>query len=347
MEVYNLNMRDYEEMDLLGYSMKEISSWYIKGNLPVLNVIATPYNTPLIFVEIIGEAIKRNKKVLYITNQEEERNELIRYIKLKLNYRSYSYIKNAEEKTSANIIFINHNEAINYKDKVELVIYDNVNSYTAFSRIEIQVLLDHLYKYTSRIITYSIERIFFNSPVFEAPTIGGSYPIREPRVLTTRIDLSKDIPYIIYDYFSWFVKVNRKVIIYTPNRAATFKVYNYLLTIKDKLKAVIHKLEDDRRDKNVEYLMKAKNLPLIIITNCYEDNYQDMRDIDVIVFNADHRIFDYKKLLFFCGKVGLYNKGGQGEVILLANETTEEMEEAKNITRRFNKVAWERGFFSG
>lgn len=346
MEVYNLSMRDYEEMDLLGYSSKAIKSWYLKGKDPVLNVIATPYNTPVVFGEIIGEAIKMNKKILYITNQEEDSNELIKYIKSRLNYRSFSYIKKAEDKNSTNIIFISHEEAMNYKDNLELVIYDNLNSYSPYSRIEIQILLDHLYKSTSRIITYSTERIFLNSPVFEAPTIGGSYPIREPRVLTTRIDLSRDIPYIIYDYLSWFAKINRKVIIYTPSRTATYKVYNYLASLKDKLKAVIHKLEDDRKDKNIEYLMKAKDVPLIVITNCYEDNYKDMRDIDVIVFNADHRVFDHKKMLFFCGKVGLYNKGGQGEVILLANETTEEMEAARNITRRFNKVAWERGFFS-
>ncbi|WP_426348909.1 hypothetical protein ACPWSR_14315 [Alloiococcus sp. CFN-8] len=339
-------MRDIVEMDLMDYSSEAISSWYSKGELPVLNVIATPYNTPVIFGELIGEVIKKNKKILYITNVEEEDNQLIKYIKSRLNCRSYSYIRKGKEKTSANILFINHEAAMDYKDDVELVIYDDLNGYSTYSRLEIQILLDHLYKYTRSLITYSTERIFCNSPVFEAPTIGGSYPIREPRVLTTRIDLSRDIPYIMYDYLSWFTKINRKVIIYTPNRSATYKVYNYLVSLKDKLKAVVHKLEDERKDKNIEYLMKAKDLSLIVITNCYEDNYKDMRDIDVIVFNADHRTFDNKKLLFFCGKVGLYNKGGQGEVILLANETTDEMDVAKNTARRFNKVAWERGFFS-
>ncbi|MGM9974300.1 MAG: hypothetical protein ACI33K_09715 [Clostridiaceae bacterium] len=339
-------MRNYVEMDMLDYSSNAINSWYKKEEIPVLNVIATPYNTSVVFGEVIGEVIKKNKKILYITNQEEEDNQLIKYIKARLNCRSFSYIRKGKEKTSASIIFINHEAAMDYQDDLELVIYDNLNGYSPYSRIEIQILLDHLYKYTRKIITYSTDRMFLNSPVFEAPTIGGSYPIREPRVLTTRIDLSRDIPYIIYDYLSWFAKINRKVIIYTPNKSSTYKVYNYLASLNDKLKAVIHKLEDDRKDKNIEYLMKAKDVSLIVITNCYEDNYKDMRDIDVIVFNADHRIFDNKKILFFCGKVGLYNKSGQGEVILLANETTEEMEAAKNITRRFNKVAWERGFFS-
>ena len=62
-----------------------------------------------------------------------------------------------------------------------------------------------------------------------------------------------------------------------------------------------------------------------------------------MVYFANDPEFNYKKLIYFCGSVGRGEKDWKGEVIFLSNEETEDMEKAKNITRNFNKEAWEMG----
>jgi len=72
------------------------------------------------------------------------------------------------------------------------------------------------------------------------------------------------------------------------------------------------------------------------------ENLNNINDIDIIVINAENSRFDYKKIVYLCGKVGAREKY-LGEVILISREVSDDMEKAKDITRYFNKLVWERG----
>ena len=68
--------------------------------------------------------------------------------------------------------------------------------------------------------------------------------------------------------------------------------------------------------------------------------------INVIVYFADDDNFSHKQLLCLSSKVGRYENEHKGEAIFLANAETEQMDEAKNIARKFNEKAWERGLLN-
>ena len=84
----------------------------------------------------------------------------------------------------------------------------------------------------------------------------------------------------------------------------------------------------------------------IIITDSISENFSDMDDTDIIVYFADDIRFDYKKLTYLSARAGRSEKDFKGEVIFLANEETFNMIKAKDITRNFNKKAWDLGFLS-
>jgi late competence protein required for DNA uptake (superfamily II DNA/RNA helicase) len=84
----------------------------------------------------------------------------------------------------------------------------------------------------------------------------------------------------------------------------------------------------------------------IIITDEYKDKFSGFDDTDIIIYFADNATFDYKKLIFFCGKAGRSDKIKSSEVIFLANQETWNMEKAKSIIRNFNKEAWEKGLLN-
>ena len=72
-----------------------IQKWY-KKETKALSIETTPYNTNLIFTDIIEVLIKENKKVIYVLNENNYNKDLIDYLKKKeLNF-TYSYIKENE-----------------------------------------------------------------------------------------------------------------------------------------------------------------------------------------------------------------------------------------------------------
>lgn len=332
--------------NIYDYIFKKLYDFYINDTLFILNLISTPYNTSLILVEFIKQLIYDNKNILYITNKEEKNIEVLKYIKREKIFKSYSYYKSGDNEVSANITFTNHENAIYFNKNVDIIIYDDIEGYSPYSKVEIQELLNYLYKYSSKIITYSIEPIFLNTTVVDVPCVKGNCPITEPRFLSTRIDLKKDIPYMMYEYLTWFTTLKRKVVIYTPDEESSDRIYEYLLALKEKLNTLIYRFRGNKKDKNLEYLLKSRDVPILVVTNNYEDYFESLSNLDIIVFNAEHIRFDYKKIVYFCGKVGLFNNKTKGEVLLLSNEITMDMEKAKDITRKFNILAWERGFLS-
>ena len=64
-----------------------------------------------------------------------------------------------------------------------------------------------------------------------------------------------------------------------------------------------------------------------------------------MVYFADNPQFDYKKIVYLCrGRdIGRGENSLKEEVILLANLESIHIEEAKNITRDFNRKAWKMG----
>ena len=67
--------------------VSKINKWYNKQS-KILNIITNPYNTALIFINIIKMSIKENKKVLYVWNGEKCKEEiLVELKKEKLNFK--------------------------------------------------------------------------------------------------------------------------------------------------------------------------------------------------------------------------------------------------------------------
>ena len=59
---------------------RRIYSWY-KSGIKTLSISTCPFNTNIIFVDIVSYFISMRKKVLYISDEEVSRKEVIRWIK--------------------------------------------------------------------------------------------------------------------------------------------------------------------------------------------------------------------------------------------------------------------------
>ena len=322
----------------------KISKWYNKQS-KILSIVTNPYNTSLIFLNIIKSLIKEKNKILYVWNGEGYNRELIESLKKDgLNFK-YSYME--EKEISANLVFVNFKNIRNIKGCYDLCIIDDISKYSTFSKEEIREYIEYLYIYSKRIISYSIEKIINMGTSFNISDLIRREVFVEPRIITTRVKLDEDMPYTLYDYLMWIKSNNRKVIIYAPNEEKINKIFNYYtneLKIKD---IKIIKFLKNNTVKDIEYIYKIKNKSVFIITNNIREYSKGEVGIDIVALFADESFYNYKKILYFCADVGKNIKNKyMGEVLLVAKDISEDMDLAKDMTRGYNKNIWERGLLS-
>lgn len=318
----------------------EILNW-AKGKEKILNVCTLPYNSSDIFLKVVLFYLDNRKKVLYITEEDESNIEIINLIKKCSAFREYSYIRKENISCDKNLIICNHEIALGIKEKFDLVIYNDISTFSKYKNCEVMENIIKNSTENNKCICYSLQSIFVNAREITIPVRNNNMPLPEPRFITTRINLNEEIPFVMYEYLNFSMECNRKVIIYVPDEETVINLYNYLDNLKKNLSKNISFFIKGKTDRKV-YESFSKIKRAIIITNEFKDFSCDLKDIDVIVYLAENTIYDCKKLMYICGKVGSKENTNRGEVIFLSGEVTIEMEKAKNIARSYNKEAWER-----
>lgn len=340
-------MMIYKTSNFVGYKDKvgeSILNWSY-GREKALNVIAAPYSSPIVFLKIILKYVEAPKRVLYITGESEDNIQIINLIKKHTDFREYSYVRNNIVFANSMLSVSNYKNAVKLKEAYDLVIYDDITSFTEYNNFEIMDLAIKCTKDTGRMIVFAVESIFKNQRDIIIPIRENKRPLVEPRYVLTRIDLNREMPYMIYEYLNFSVDSDRKVVIYLPDSRGVHNVFNYLLNFRNSLSKNIMFYIHGESDEKVLYNF-ARIKRAILVTDDYKDRFVSLDDTDVIVYTADSAIFDYKKLVYFCGKAGRSDKLRTSEVVFLANSENYEMDKAKNIIRYFNKEAWEMGLLS-
>jgi late competence protein required for DNA uptake (superfamily II DNA/RNA helicase) len=319
----------------------EILEWSF-GQEGFLNMVSIPYSSPEIFIKVMLNYVNRGKKVVYITNEEYENIRIFETIKKYTDFRDYTYIRNNSTNTSSRLKVCNFNIAINLNEKFDLAIYDDIMSFPTYSNYEVLDLISKVSCVGTKVIVHSIESMLKNKREIVLPIKYNRSPVVEPRSIITRVDIDKDIPFVVYDYLKWSIISDRKVIIYVPNQRKIDKVYSYINNYCSEFSKSIICYEKCKKDKK-QVINFKKMKRAVLITDNFEEAFSDMKAVDVMVYFANYPEYDYKKLIYFCANVGRSEKGNKGEVIFLANEETDDMEKAKDIMRNFNREAWEKG----
>lgn len=298
----------------------EINKWYNNHDEKVLNIICEPYQSLNIIYKLIIDKIKINEKILYV-------GKIKKHLKIFENYDGI-------------IDFCDFNNIFKVRGEYDLIVYDDISFY--YNRIELEEKEDiaYLIRRTKKIIICSIEVMLNNVNVLEISNLKKQRHFLEPRVITTRLDLTNSMPYVLYDYLRWFNKEGRMVIIYVPNKykgEVIFKYYTNTLSLEKDIYILQSKEKELLNDIN---RLKFKDKSSIIITDKLHEYIDDIKDIDIICYFSDDKFFDYKKIIFTCGAL-TKNYTNERELLLICNEESKNIEQCKSISRRFNKFIWE------
>ena len=324
---------------------KEILKCPLNGKRRI-DVVSAFYNSSDIFLKTIIAFANSKKSILYVTNEDERCIDIIYFINKFSNLGQHTYTTEIDDINVNEYLHIcSHENALKLQEKFDLVIYNDVRSFPKYDKEQIRNILLKRCKSDGTAIAYCVENVLNEGKTIMFPLKNTNIPIIEPRIITTRINLSMDIPLVVYEYLNWSIISNRKVIIFTPDEEKANAVFEYLSNFKKKLSEnmflFISKKSDD--SIKVKFMNKDKG---IIVTNDFEETYLEFHSVDVMVYFADNIKFNHKQLLCLSSKVGRYDNTQRGEAIFLANVETVQMDKAKNIAREFNEKAWERGLLN-
>ncbi|KGM96240.1 hypothetical protein Z968_06925 [Clostridium novyi A str. 4552] len=334
--MYTVNKNN---MDIKNRIIDKMFKWSLSDE-KFLNIVSPPYNFSEIFLKLIMFFIRNRKRVLYITNEKSHNiiiiNDIIKYT----NFINYTYYDGNKYSKKSPLVIVSSDKVKSINDRFDLVIYDDIKGFSDNTIEEVLEITLNLCKQHGKIITYFIEKIFHNNNEITFPIRDNFMPIIEPKFIETRIDINKDIPYVIYEYIKWSIKDNRKMIIFVPDENKVENVYKYLYKYCKDLTPNTIKYINGKSSSKVLYNIKDLN-DCIVITNNISNIDFNFKSLNVMVFFADSEEFNYKKLVYLCGKVGINENRHTGEVIFLGNCETNDIDKAKKITRYFNKKAWE------
>ncbi|MBP1744057.1 MAG: hypothetical protein H6Q58_1035 [Firmicutes bacterium] len=330
--------------DIIGEAKEKVSdliySWSRSGK-DKLDVVTLPNNRADIFIKTILGAVDEGENVLYITD-EKDNVKLIEGVKRNSDFRGYTHLRKYAKSSLSELTVCSTATAKEIEDTFDLVIYDEINSMPKYRDEEIIELAETKTRADGKCIIYSVKNKFSKREGILLPVGDRKVPMIEPREIITRIDMNKDIPFVVYDYIKWSIGTGRNVLIYVPDKAKAEKVYGYISRYwADKCSSVSCFISGEADMKIAENFLKKDRA--IMVTDELENPPGATPDTDIMVFFAGDSRFSGKILTHLASRVVKMERHSMGEVIFLCGENSGSVEEARDIIRRFNREAWEMG----
>ena len=298
-----LNLESFNE--IVDFKEKEIMDECNFG-AQYINIVASPYSNTEVLKRLMENSLKRGEKILYIGN-------------------------NIYGKEMVNVKFSSYDNAIYVREKFSLVIYDDISSFSRYSRFEILSLISRIIKDSNiKVIAISTEAILNSVETIYLPSIYNNNVFCEPRVIKTTIDFYEEIPQNIFEYLTYFMDSNKDVVVVIPREDKLNKVLENIVSLKDQLKY-------KNVSKNTIGESKGKNIVITSKNNIWK--LPKERCENVIVYCPKVESYHYKELLYISA-MGNYGDN-KGEIIFLTTKSFFYIEKACFVARKFNKMLWE------
>ncbi|MFA9397721.1 MAG: hypothetical protein ACERKV_05585, partial [Clostridiaceae bacterium] len=94
-----------------------------------LNIVSIPYNSSVVFLEALLYLFNMNKKVLYITNENEKDIQIINILKANSQFKDYACYRGSDNFGEYSLVITNSYNSSYLDRKFDVVIYDDIRSF--------------------------------------------------------------------------------------------------------------------------------------------------------------------------------------------------------------------------
>ncbi len=319
---YNLNYK-------LTPKQKEASLFIVenikKGKDVAINAVCGAGKTEIVY-KVIKETLKTKKKIGITTPRKDVVIELYNRLKyvFKDNKITSIYGENNLVLEADIIIFTTH-QAHRFKDYFDVLIIDEVDAFPYKDNDLLKQFVNNACKgnkiYLSATMPLYIEKDK-NINKFYLNRRYHNFDLPVPKIIRSL--------FLIRSLSSFLDKhQNDLVLIFFPT-------ISMLMNVSKKIKKE-HLLLHSKAVNRAEITKKIKTMEKgVIFTTTVLERGVTLKNVHVLVYNADHKIFSKDTLIQISGRVGRNKNYPSGDIIFLARFTSNDMKEARRTIIKQN-----------
>lgn len=316
----------------------KIKSNYLKGIDTLVDAVCGAGKTELVY-EVIAIALSNKKTVAFAVPRRDVVIELLPRIKSVFPSNTVIGVYGGHtSRLKADIVVLTTHQLYRYPEIFDLIILDEIDAFPFKDNALLFAMLNNAKR--GQIVMMSAtpskqvlqEFSRQNHDILHLDTRFHHKPIPVPKLV---------IRYGLYKYFSLIKKIreffneNKPVFIFCPTIEISKNCYRFLRRIFSRGNIVHSKKKD--RETVIDDFKKGKYRYLV--TTAVLERGVTIKNLQVVVIDADNPIYDEYALIQISGRVGRKYDAPNGEVIFYANKNTPAITNAiKSIESKNTKL---------
>ena len=315
---------------------KQLITNYKNGKNTLVHAVCGSGKTEIV-LDVIRYAIQCGDKVGFAIPRRDVVIEIYQRITEIFKSNKVIYLCGGHtDEYKGDIIILTTHQLYRYKNYFDLLILDEIDAFPFNNNDVLEAFFKRSIKgnyiMMSATPTQNALNLFKenNGEVVELFSRYHMHPLPVPKIIKRK---GKLIYVELLDILRKFLKKTKPVFIFTPTIDICESTYLFLKMFFDK-GICLHSKKMDRQEKIQEFKQGKYRY---IVTTAILERGVTFPDLQVIIFMADHSIYDSHALIQISGRVGRKKDYPDGEVIYLVNGINKEIIKSIDEIKRANK----------
>lgn len=339
---------DYPLCDKADYSLqyeltkdqKRISDQLVDnfryGINSLVHAVCGSGKTEIIF-EVIAYALRHKLRVGYTVPRRDVIKEIYERFKIIFKDNKVDVVYGGHTKVlEADLICLTTHQLFRYNQYFDLLIIDEIDAFPYNDNEVLEAFFKRAIKGSCIMLSATPSEKTLKefhrkgAACLELNTRFHGHPLPVPKVLVRKEFLKY---WELYRRTKQFISRSKQVFIFCPTIAICEATHDFLKFILPNGDYVHSKREE--RSEVIEAFRKRKISYLV--TTAVLERGVTIKDVQVIVFNADHPLYDSHTLIQISGRVGRKIDAPEGEVLFICEEKTNHIKTAINEIETANR----------
>ena len=286
----------------------------------------------------ISYAIKKGKKVAFVVPRRDVAIELyLRFKDVFSNNKIALVYGGHNDMLTGDLVCMTAHQLFRYEKYFDLIVMDEIDAFPFKGNDVLQAFFNRALKGNYILLSATPSDDFVESfkkeggDVLELFIRFHRQPLPVPKTITgNKLMLLWELIKKTKEYS----KTNKPVFIFTPTIEICERIFNLLRLIIRRGNCVHSK--QPNRTEIINAFRKGKYRYLV--TTAVLERGVTIKNLQVIIYRADHQIYDQYSLVQIAGRVGRKKDAPTGEVIYLAEHNTTEMDNSIKDIQKANKT---------
>ena len=326
----------YELSDDQKRLSKELVSNFINGFDSLVHAVCGSGKTEIV-LEVISYAISHNLKVGFAVPRRDVIRELyLRFKSIFENNKVVSVYGGHAFKIEGDLICLTTHQLFRYPHYFDLLILDEIDAFPYNGNEVLQAFF-----------TKAVRGHYILLSATPSKEVIASFSKNEKRILNLnkrfhnhplpvpRFSIHSGLMryYHLIQELRRFLAQNKPIFVFSPTIDTCEQTFDVLRLFFKNTDFVHSKCSD--RNKRIDKFRKGLNK--ILVTTAVLERGVTVKDLQVIIFGADHPLYSSAALIQISGRVGRKKDAPTGEVVFIAKRETNEMVEAVREIELANK----------